>query len=307
MEKVISVTNLRKQYKKEVAVENVSFELERGSIMGLLGPNGAGKTTTLKMITNLCFKDEGKVVIHGVSMDYNAKAALSKVGAALDTPSFYNELTAKENLECFAALHKASSEKQVMELLDLVGLKEVKEKKVKAFSLGMKQRLGLARAMLGEPELIILDEPANGLDPQGMVWLYRMIGRLARERKITFLVSSHLLHDMEALCTDVLILHKGKSILQGKTQDVLAEGADTVICTIQEVREFENMLLHLQGIRIVKKWDDCFTVRLEGMSLDAFIKKIVERNLHILSITKRQNTLQELFLKLTGGAEACVF
>lgn len=301
MEKVIVVKNLKKQYGKEIAVEDVNFELDRGSIMGLLGPNGAGKTTTLKMITNLCLKDQGKVVIGGVSMDDNAKNALSKVGAALDIPSFYNELTAEENLECFANLHRESSKKQVMELLDYVGLTGQEKKKVKKFSLGMKQRLALARAMLGDPKLIILDEPANGLDPRGMLWLYNMIRNMAKERKITFIVSSHLLHDMEGLCTDVLILNRGKSILQGKTTEILSEVTDTVDCIIEETQEFESMLLHVSGIKMIRKQENNYTVRLESISFNEFIKKIVERNMYIISISLRRNTLQDLFLKLTGG------
>lgn len=301
MEKVITVKNLKKQYGKEIAVEDVNFELDKGNIMGLLGPNGAGKTTTLKMITNLCLKDEGKVVIGGVSMDDDAKNALSKVGAALDIPSFYNELTAEENLECFARLHRESSKKQVMELLDYVGLTGQEKKKVKNFSLGMKQRLALARAMLGEPKLIILDEPANGLDPQGMLWLYNMIHNMAKERKITFIVSSHLLHDMEGLCTDVLILNRGKSILQGKTTEILSEVTDMVDCIIEETQEFESMLLHVSGIKMIRKQENNYTVRLESISFDEFIKKIVERNMHIIYISLRRNTLQDLFLKMTGG------
>lgn len=212
MEKIISVKNLRKAYKKsnrydyETAVENVCFELTPGSIMGLLGTNGAGKTTTLKMITNLCSKDNGKIVINNVSLDENPGLALSKVGAALDTPSFYQELTARENIECFAYLYENIPDGQVMELLDYVGLSSQAEKKVKKFSLGMKQRLALARAMLGQPKLIILDEPANGLDPQGQINLYRLICDMAKERNTTFIVSSHQLHDMEKFCTDILIL-----------------------------------------------------------------------------------------------------
>lgn len=206
MEKIITVENLRKVYKKEIAVENVCFELMPGNIMGLLGTNGAGKTTTLKMITNLCSKDKGKIVIDDISLDSNPKLALSKVGAALDTPSFYQELTARENVECFAHLYKNIPNGQVMELLDYVGLSSQAEKKVKKFSLGMKQRLALARAMLGQPKLIILDEPANGLDPQGQINLYRLICDMAKERNTTFIVSSHQLHDMEKFCTDILIL-----------------------------------------------------------------------------------------------------
>lgn len=306
MEKIIEVNHLRKVFKKEVAVENVCFDLTPGSIMGLLGTNGAGKTTTLKMITNLCSKDKGKIVIDGVSLDSNPRLALSKVGASLDTPSFYEELTAKENIEYFACLHKDSPSGQVMELLDYVGLRAQAEKKVKKFSIGMKQRLALARAMLGEPKLLILDEPANGLDPQGQISLYRMICDMARDRKTTCIVSSHLLHDMEEFCTDILILDKGKSILQGKTEEILSETTNIVDCVLEETEAFENALHYFQGVSLASRKGNQFTVRLENVNLDTFIKKIVERNLHIRYLAMRKNSLQDLFFKLTGGLEQCI-
>ena len=301
MEKIITVQNLRKAYKKETAVENVSFELMPGNIMGLLGPNGAGKTTTLKMITNLCSKDKGKILIDDVSLDDNPGLALSKVGAALDTPSFYQELTARENIECFASLYKSIPDGQVMELLDYVGLSTQAEKKVKKFSLGMKQRLALARAMLGQPKLIILDEPANGLDPQGQIDLYRLICDMARDKKTTFIVSSHQLHDMEEFCTDILILNKGKSILQGKAEEILSETTNIVDCILEETGAFLNVLSQFHGISLTSHKGNRFTVKLENMCLDEFIKKLVANNLHIHYISVRRNSLQDLFLKLTGG------
>ncbi|MBQ4523273.1 MAG: ABC transporter ATP-binding protein [Lachnospiraceae bacterium] len=306
MEKIMEVKNLRKEFKKEVAVENVCFDLTPGSIMGLLGTNGAGKTTTLKMITNLCSKDKGKIVINGVSLDANPGLALSKVGAALDSPSFYEELSAKENIEYFACLHKDSYSGQGMELLDYVGLLAQAEKKVKNFSLGMKQRLALARAMLGEPKLIILDEPANGLDPQGQISLYRMICDMAQDKKITFILSSHLLHDMEEFCTDILILDKGKSILQGKTEEILSETTNIVDCVLEETEVFENALPYFYGVSLKSRKGNQFTLKLENVNLDEFIKKIVESNLHISYLSMRKNSLQDLFFKLTGGLEQCI-
>lgn len=312
MEKIISVKNLRKTYKKsnksdsETAVDNVCFDLTPGSIMGLLGPNGAGKTTTLKMITNLCSKDNGEIMIDNVSLDRNPGLALSKVGAALDTPGFYQELTARENIECFAHLYENISDGQVMELLDYVGLKNQAEKKVKKFSLGMKQRLALARAMLGQPKLIILDEPANGLDPQGQINLYRLICEMARERNTTFIVSSHQLHDMEKFCTDILILDKGKSILQGKTEEILSETTNIVDCILEEAEDAGSVLCGYQGINVVFRKGNRFTIRLERICLDELIKILVVNQLHIRYLSMRKYSLQDLFLKLTGGAEPCI-
>lgn len=301
MEKIITVQNLRKAYKKETAVENVCFELMPGNIMGLLGTNGAGKTTTLKVITNLCSRDKGEIVIDNVSLEQNPGLALSKVGAALDMPSFYQELTARENIECFAGLYDNIPKGQVMELLDYVGLGTQAEKKVKKFSLGMKQRLALARAMLGQPKLIILDEPANGLDPQGQINLYRLICHMAKEKRTTFIVSSHQLHDMERFCTDILILDKGKSILQGKTEEILSETTNIVDCMLKEAETARIFFSHFQEISLVAQKGNQFTVKLENICLDEFIKKLVADNLHICYLSVRKNSLQDLFLKLTGG------
>ncbi|MBQ3513957.1 MAG: ABC transporter ATP-binding protein [Lachnospiraceae bacterium] len=209
-------------------------------------------------------------------------------------------------MEYFAGLHKDSTSRQVMGLLDYVGLIAQAEKKVKKFSLGMKQRLALARAMLGEPKLIILDEPANGLDPQGQISLYRMICDMAQDKKTTFIVSSHLLHDMEEFCTDILILDKGKSILQGKTEEILSETTNIVECVFEETEAFENILPYFQGVSLASRRGNQFTVKLETVNLDEFIKKMVESNLHICYLAMRKNSLQDLFFKLTGGLESCI-
>lgn len=301
MEKIISVKNLRKKYKNDVVVDSVSFELEKGAIMGLLGPNGAGKTTTLKMITNLCSKNMGNVIINGVSLDKDPKKALSKVGAALDTPSFYNELTAKENLFYIQQMHEDIEQNQINELIDFVGLSGQEEKKVKNYSLGMRQRLGLARAMIGNPDLIILDEPANGLDPQGMIQLYNLIKTLSRERKITFIVSSHLLHDMEELCTDVLILNKGKSVLQGKTLELKSESTDLLEIEVEEVDKFEALLAILQGVTIESRNGKRYILNFHASNIDRILRSIVSQDIHIKYIAVKQYSLLDLFLKITGG------
>ncbi len=301
MEKIIEVKNLRKKYKNDVVVDSVSFELEKGTIMGLLGPNGAGKTTTLKMITNLSSKDMGSIIINGVSLEKEPKQALSRVGAALDTPSFYNELTAKENLFYIQQMHKNFDKNQINELIDFVGLTGQEEKKVKNYSLGMKQRLGLARAMIGNPELIILDEPANGLDPQGMIQLYNLIRTLSKERKITFIVSSHLLHDMEELCTDVLILNNGKSVLQGKTIELKSKSTDLVEIEVEETTKFEALLAALQGVTMESKYRKRYNINIHSFSIDQLLRRIISQDIHINYVAVKEYSLLDLFLKITGG------
>lgn len=191
-------------------------------------------------------------------------------------------------------------------MLDYVGLSSQAEKKVKKFSLGMKQRLALARAMLGQPKLIILDEPANGLDPQGQINLYRLICDMAKEQNTTFIVSSHQLHDMEKFCTDILILDKGKSILQGKTENILSKTTNIVDCILEETNAARSVLSGCKGISLVSQRGNQFTIRLENICFDEFVKNLVANHLHIHYLSMRKHSLQDLFLKLTGGAEPCI-
>jgi ABC-2 type transport system ATP-binding protein len=298
---MISACNLSKSFGKKTVVDNVNFELEQGCILGLLGPNGAGKTTTLKMITNLCVKDRGDVTINGYSLTKQPREALLQVGAALDTPAFYNELTARENLEYVAKLYGNIPAARIGELIEFVGLGGQAMKRVKAYSLGMRQRLALARALVSAPQIVILDEPANGLDPQGMIQLYELIRHLAQDEKVTFIVSSHLLHDMENLCTDVLILHQGKSILQGKTVELTAGESGIVEIVLEDAEKGIRLIKETGGLELLRKQERCLTLRLTDCPVDGLIKRVVQSNNRIDFISMRKKSLEDLFLELTGG------
>ena len=165
----------------------------------------------------------------------------------------------------------------------------------------MKQRLGLARAMIGNPELIILDEPANGLDPQGMIQLYNLIRTLSKERKITFIVSSHLLHDMEELCTDVLILNNGKSVLQGKTIELKSKSTDLVEIEVEETTKFEALLAALQGVTMESKYRKRYNINIHSFSIDQLLRRIISQDIHINYVAVKEYSLLDLFLKITGG------
>ena len=301
MEYIISVKNLEKRFGKKTAVENINFELKQGVILGLLGPNGAGKTTTLKMITNLCPSESGEVIINGCRLSDNPREALLNIGAALDNPAFYNELTAKENLDYISKLYGNIPEKRINELIDFVGLGGQEKKKVKAYSLGMRQRLGLARALISKPKIVILDEPANGLDPQGMIQLYEWIRHLSQNEKVTFIVSSHLLHDMENLCTDVLILHEGKSILQGKTIDLTAGESGIVELILGNADNGIQLINEMKGLELIRRQDRQLTVRLTGCPVHDLIVKVVQSKNRIDYFSMRKKSLEDLFLELTGG------
>ena len=211
---VIRTIDLTKQYKTLTAVDSLSFEVRRGEVFGFLGPNGAGKTTTIGMLLGLVRPSAGDAEVLGVSIRHNLHTALQRVGAIIENPAFYPYLTGSDNLRIFARISGRISgngaEARIPELLEMVGLASRGESKVGAYSLGMRQRLGLACALLGDPELLILDEPTNGLDPAGMLEMRRLIRQLAEEEGKTVFLSSHLLHEVEQVCDRVLILDKGR-------------------------------------------------------------------------------------------------
>lgn len=208
-EAILEVRNLTKRFKKHVAVSDVSFNVSRGEIMGFLGPNGAGKTTVIRMITGLMKPDEGEVSICGINVQEDFEKAIQNIGAVVETPHLYEYMTGKENIKLFAALHKITDEEKVQEVIKLSGLENKLGQKVKDYSLGMKQRLGLAVALLNEPSLLILDEPTNGLDPASIRSLRDFLKQYAHEKHCGVLISSHILSEMQLLCDSVTIICDG--------------------------------------------------------------------------------------------------
>lgn len=218
---LLETNNLTKTFGTRTAVDRLSLRVEEGDIYGFLGRNGSGKTTTIRMITGLVYPDAGEVLIGGVDLRTNFKPAISQVGAIVENPVFYGYLSAYDNLCLMANLLPGITQKRVDEVLEMVGLRNRAKDKVRAYSLGMKQRLGIANALLGDPRLIILDEPTNGLDPQGMREIKEMIAQLASERGITFFISSHLLHEVEQICTKVGIVQDGRLLAEGKVASIV--------------------------------------------------------------------------------------
>ncbi|EIT87948.1 ABC transporter [Parascardovia denticolens IPLA 20019] len=220
-ETVLEVTGLTKQIKKTVIVDHLNFKLRKGDICGFLGENGAGKTTTLRMMAHLIFPTSGDVLIHGHSIRTDTRAALSQVGSIIENPTFYLSMTALQNLRLSAMLSDQHvPESKIAEALQKVKLENAGNQKVKTFSLGMKQRLGFANALLCDPSLIILDEPTNGLDPIGLTELKDMVQELSA-RGITFLISSHMLREIQDICNRIEIIHKGRQIESGYVTDLL--------------------------------------------------------------------------------------
>jgi len=221
MEKVIEIKNLSKVYKNGRGIRDISLDIHRGEIFGFLGPNGAGKTTAMKIMTGLVTPDSGDVKILGHSILENFEGAMEKVGCIIETAESYPYLTAFENLRQFARYYKDVDSKRIEEVLEITGILKYKNEKPKKFSLGMKQRLGIAAAILSKPEVVILDEPLNGLDVEGMIHMRNIIKDLAEKEKTTFFISSHLIHDVELTCTSIGILYDGKMLNVDTTDNIL--------------------------------------------------------------------------------------
>lgn len=221
METVISIDNITKVYKNNRGIYDISLSIDRGDIFGFLGPNGAGKTTAMKIMVGLMKPDRGDVFINGHSILHDYRNAMKNIGCIIEHVTPYPYLTGAENMRLCARFYDNITEARIDEALQLAGILKFKNEKVKNYSMGMKQRLGIAMAILSNPEILILDEPLNGLDVEGMVEMRNLISGLAKEYNTTFFISSHLIHDIELTCNKVGILYEGRLLGTGRTQDIL--------------------------------------------------------------------------------------
>ncbi|WP_040984401.1 ABC transporter ATP-binding protein [Oceanobacillus jeddahense] len=227
-ENIVSVQHITKKVKRRYLLQGIQFQIEKGEICGLLGPNGAGKTTLLRVLTGLIQPDEGDVFIQGNSVIKNRQAGLSEIGAIIENPIFFPYMTGRENLFNLALLHsqltKQTRKEKVEEVLQIVQLEDRADDKVRTYSLGMKQRLGIAQALLGDPSLLVLDEPANGLDPMGIRELRELILRLNEEFGMTILISSHLLDEIQRVCEQLVVIREGEVLWTGPMENLAREG-----------------------------------------------------------------------------------
>ncbi|EGW36621.1 ATP-binding cassette domain-containing protein [Desulfosporosinus sp. OT] len=233
---VLKINNLSKTYRNGRGIKAISFQVQEGDVYGLLGPNGSGKTTTMKIITGLSRADQGDVQIFGSSIENDGEKSLEQVGCLIEAPAVYEYLSAKKNLENAAAYYSDIKAPRIEDILRQTGLLQYQNDKVKEFSLGMKQRLGLALALLSNPKLVILDEPANGLDIEGMVAIREIIMKQAKSKGITFLISSHLAHELELMCNKIAIMKDGYLLKTATMEEV-----------IERSRTLENYFLETIG------------------------------------------------------------
>ena len=302
MQTIVKVTGLTKQFKNLTAVQDLSFSVDEGDVYGFLGQNGAGKSTTIRMLLTLIKPTGGTVEIFGKELSTNRNEILKEVGAVIEKPDVYKYLSAYENLKLFARLSSVKvSERLLMEQLEKVGLAHRAKDTVKTFSQGMKQRLGIAIALVHDPQLIILDEPTNGLDPQGIADIRNLVLHLSRDLHKTVIVSSHLLTEIEQVATKVLIIDKGKKIIEGNAA-TLFDPSQTIV----ELETFNNdyALQQLQlsswSTQLLPKRDTAILVKLDRQELPQFHRDLVEMNIQVLSLQPR-HSLEDYFLQVTSG------
>ncbi|MCE4049789.1 MULTISPECIES: ABC transporter ATP-binding protein [Bacillaceae] len=306
----LEVKNLTKKIRSKTIVDKVSFAVEKGEIFGLLGPNGAGKTTIIRMIVSLINRTEGEVVINGHNLDASFAEAMSSLGAIVENPEFYKYMSGYKNLRHYARMAKEEiSESRITEVVKLVGLDNAIHQKVKTYSLGMRQRLGVAQALLHNPAILILDEPTNGLDPQGIREFRDYLHELAATG-ISVLVSSHLLSEMQLMCHRFAIIEKGKLIHISSMDETVAEGVDELREVTFEIDEANNALELLKSSAVafeeVSLKKELLTVKLSRSSIPAVNKLFVEKGISVYGINAAKATLEDRFLEITNkkGEEA---
>jgi len=280
-------------------LDNVSLNVPQGSIYGFLGPNGAGKTTTLRLVLGLLRIQKGKIEIFGKNFLQHRIPVLKRIGSLIEQPSLYGHLTAKENLEIYRLIYQCNKSR-IAEVLNIVGLENTGSKKAKQFSLGMKQRLSIAIALLHQPELLILDEPTNGLDPNGIIETRELIKKLNQEHNTTILVSSHILNEVERMATHVGIIHKGKMLFQGTLNELQQMKTRQ---TLLEVATNDNAkAVDILGLKYMpKQQNGKIILPFTNNEQSAVINRLLIQNgVDVYSLHPQQNDLEQLFIDITS-------
>lgn len=304
MSGIINVSSLTKQFKDVKAVDTLSFTVNQSDVYGFLGQNGAGKSTTIRMLLTLIEPTDGEIEMFGLNLRSHRKEVLRQVGAIIERPDLYKYLSGYENLNLFAKMNGVdSSRKRLMEQLELVGLADRAHSKAKTYSQGMKQRLGIAIALVHDPQLVILDEPTNGLDPQGIADMRNLILHLSRHMNKTVMVSSHLLSEIEQVATRMLIINKGKKIVEGRVEE-LVDPAKTLVSL--ETTDTASALQFINNSKwkvfLNKPATENILLQMNKESIPELNRDLVYAGIGILSL-QPINSLENYFLDITAGKQ----
>ena len=296
---ILRTSGLTKSFGKLKAVDNLNIEIRRGEVFGFLGPNGAGKSTTVGMILNLVAPTAGSIELFGHNLKDNTWAALRRIGAVIESPAFYPYLSGYDNLKTLAMSIGGISKDKINEVLERVNLLDRAKDKYGNYSMGMKQRLGIASTLLRDPEFIILDEPTNGLDPAGMKEIRDLIPQLAHESRAV-LLCSHLLHEVEMVCTRVAIIKRGVTLANAPIQELLTRGQVLEI-KVDDLVKAAGILTKFPGVKSVKTEEDHLIVEAPPESASRINKALAEQGIFASELVNRNAGLENIFLQLTGG------
>ena len=297
---VLRTHGLSKRFGQRWAAKDLNIEVHRGDVFCFLGPNGAGKSTTIRMILTLLRPTSGSIEIFGKDLHQHRSAVLSRVSGIVEKPDFYGYLSAYKNLEILGSMTCPVRRGEIIESLEAVGLKSRAFEKVKTFSHGMKQRLGIAQALLTRPELIILDEPTAGLDPQGMKEVRELIKRMSRERKMTIFLSSHLLSEVEMVATRMAVIHRGELIAQGTVSELLDREATDYAIEVSPLALAVGLVEKLPWTKILSAENGKMEVRMEPGRSSELNRVLVTNDVEVFSLSSHR-TLEDYFLRVTEG------
>ena len=298
----LQTEQLTKRFRSRIAVDRLTMRVERGDIYGFLGPNGAGKSTTLRMLLGLVRPTSGVIKFPVRESSWEYLKARSRVGAIIETPAFYENFSGRRNLQLLASLSGGVQKKRVEEVLDIVDLRDRARDPVKVYSYGMRQRLGIAQALLPTPELIILDEPTNGLDPQGIQQTRKLIRRLRDELKLTVLLSSHLLTEVEQLCNRVGIIHEGRLLYEGGPETLVTRGLYKV--RVDDLSRAFEVLTTKPGVTVSRNGASFLHIDTDAESIPDVNALLVENGIKVYELSPAQESLEEAFLRLTETVAA---
>jgi len=290
-------THLTKVIGDRTIVDDASFALRHGEVFGFLGPNGAGKTTTIRMLVGLIRPTSGRVTICGRDLRRDFEAAMRCVGCIVENPDLYRFMTGRENLEHFARMLRVDG-MEIRRVAELVALEHRLDQRVGTYSLGMRQRLGIAQALLGNPQLLILDEPANGLDPAGIREIRTLLRRLAEEQGMAVFVSSHLLAEVELMCDRVAIIHKGRILKEGDVRELISSRREMEL-RVDDVDRAALLLAEKNVVHAVN--DGLIDVAIDEADAPPLVAELVRNGIAIFHAQRKVHTLEELFLETTGG------
>lgn len=302
-EVILKTYNVTKKYGNQVAVNNVNMTIRKGEIYGFIGQNGAGKTTLIRLITGLIHKSGGEIELLGASGENELNKARTMVGSLIETPLFYTNMTARENLEVSRLVRNIPGKRCIDEVLELVGLKDVEKKKVKNFSLGMRQRLGIANALMGNPKLLILDEPINGLDPMGIVEIRELLKKINKEKNMTILISSHILSELSELATTYGIISNGKLIEEITAEELSEKCRQYIDLKVDDTARAVTLLERELEISDYEVLEDKKIKIFSNLENIGEVNSILSKSGVIVeSISVKGENLEEYFINTVGGA-----